>query len=413
MIRQGGGGSIGQSLQYIDPTAPERYGPAGGDLLGQQGLIVRPEISMKRGGGSVGQSLQYVDPTAPERSGPAGGDVLGRNGLIVRPEIPVLKGGKRTKGGFVPSCMAGVVGAGPYLGSLAALTAKRMLNRTKKGGGSKENWASRQSEAKSVYQKFCKPSATFVNRLASALKKGSSGSDDAANVLKAYEDSLMNKTHVEASKLIEKYQRKMNRSLKKKQKVPKQVLKTISFDTIKKPKADIWATLIQNAERKLKETAATRKLIKQYVSPEKITTLAGLLQTGKSTRKFLKDFEQSIPITIAPPKTVKKVKEAQKILETITTIKPVKAKLSEINFNKMEGRKTKKTGVAIQAASLLRTKPKTFSLNHKTAYTQAKKNLDTIRPKPHSSKIMKLVALRKKGEKKQINNFLKAYKTGH
>jgi hypothetical protein len=86
--------------------------------------------SMKRGGGSGGQPLSWVDPTANEPAAPAGSNLLGVHGNIVRPRI----------GGFLPSLYGGVAQNGNLLIVPAVAAAKRLLDsrktrKTKRGGG--------------------------------------------------------------------------------------------------------------------------------------------------------------------------------------------------------------------------------------------------------------------------------------
>lgn len=92
--------------------------------------IEMSSCSMKRGGGSGGQPLSWVDPTAPEPAAPAGSDLLGVHGNIVRPRI----------GGFLPSLYGGVAQNGNLLIVPAVAAAKRLLDSRKtrkasRGGG--------------------------------------------------------------------------------------------------------------------------------------------------------------------------------------------------------------------------------------------------------------------------------------
>jgi hypothetical protein len=123
------------------------------------------------GGGSVGQSLRYMDTAAPERTAPAGSDLLIERGLIARPAIG---GGtrKKRKGGFYPSVMKGVLNAGMITMPLVGIAARKMLSR--KGGGKKaEIWQRNKNEAKAILEHYGKPSAGNVQAFALAKRRGS------------------------------------------------------------------------------------------------------------------------------------------------------------------------------------------------------------------------------------------------
>ncbi len=123
------------------------------------------------GGGSVGQSLRYMDTAAPERTAPAGNNLLIERGLIARPAIG---GGtrKKRKGGFYPSVMKGVLNAGMITMPLVGIAARKMLSR--KGGGKKgEIWQRNKNEAKAILEHYGKPSAGNVQAFALAKRRGS------------------------------------------------------------------------------------------------------------------------------------------------------------------------------------------------------------------------------------------------
>lgn len=130
------------------------------------------------GGGSIAQSLRYVDPAAPERSASAGSDLLKESGLIARPAIG---GGTRKsrKGGFYPSVMTGVVNAGIVLAPLTALAARKLFSRkTRKGGGRKgERFLADKEEAKRQLENIGKPSAANVLAFVAAKRRGSAEAD--------------------------------------------------------------------------------------------------------------------------------------------------------------------------------------------------------------------------------------------
>lgn len=90
----------------------------------------------QKGGGSVGQSLQYVDTSAPERSAPAGSNLLVErpsNGIV----RPAIGGSRKKQGGFYPSVMSGVVSGGVVLTPMVALAARKLLTRKNRRGGGK------------------------------------------------------------------------------------------------------------------------------------------------------------------------------------------------------------------------------------------------------------------------------------
>jgi hypothetical protein len=141
MPNQTGGGSIGQSLRYLDPQAPEQSANAGSDLLIQRGLIARPAI----GGGSLA--------TPSHRRG---------------------CGTRKRKGGFYPSVMTGVASNGMLLVPAAAFAARRLLSgKTRKGGGVKGNaWKAQKEEAKAILAEIGNPSAKNVLAYAAARRRG-------------------------------------------------------------------------------------------------------------------------------------------------------------------------------------------------------------------------------------------------
>jgi len=129
----------------------------------------------QRGGGSVGQSLQYVDPSAPEQSAPAGRNLLVERGLIARPAIGGGTRKRNNKGGFMPSIMAGVVDNAVIAAPLAAYAARKLLNnrKTRKGGGKKGNiWEAQKANAKAILEEIAKPSAKNIIAFAAARRDG-------------------------------------------------------------------------------------------------------------------------------------------------------------------------------------------------------------------------------------------------
>jgi hypothetical protein len=133
----------------------------------------------QQGGGSVGQSLRYVDPAAPERAASAGSDLLKQDGLIVRPAIGGANTRKR-KGGFFPSVMAGVVDNGMFSIPLAGFVARKLMShKSRKGGGKKaERWQAEREEAKSKLLEYGKPSAQNIQKYAVAKRRGTEVADE-------------------------------------------------------------------------------------------------------------------------------------------------------------------------------------------------------------------------------------------
>lgn len=143
----------------------------------------------QKGGGSVGQSLKYVDPAAPEQSAAAGTDLLKQQGLIVRPAIggsvaaPSHRGGGQTrkkKGGFFPSVMSGVVNAGMYLAPLTAIAGRRLFSqKQRRGGGKKGNvFRAQKEEAKAELDVIGKASAANVLAFVAAKRRGSEAAEE-------------------------------------------------------------------------------------------------------------------------------------------------------------------------------------------------------------------------------------------
>ncbi len=134
------------------------------------------EMPKQRGGGSVGQSIKWVDPAAPEQTAAAGGDLLKQQGNIVRPAIGGGTRKNKRQGGFYPSVMAGVVDNGLLIAPMAAFAGRKLLSRKtrKVGGGKKGNvWRAQQAEAKAVLGAYGKPTAKNIAKYAAAKRKGS------------------------------------------------------------------------------------------------------------------------------------------------------------------------------------------------------------------------------------------------
>ena len=163
----------------------------------------------QKGGGSIAQSLRYMDPAAPEQSGPAGSNLLKEHGLIARPAIG---GGTRKKrGGFYPSVMSGVVNAGVVLAPLTAMAARKLWSR--KGGTRKGNrWVAEKEEAKRILEAIHKPSAKNVLAFAAAKRRGSGPTEE---FLEGFREKAMVKAIANEDKRIAKEEKKAARAAKK------------------------------------------------------------------------------------------------------------------------------------------------------------------------------------------------------
>ena len=111
------------------------------------------------------QSLDYLGASQNFHGAPAGKDLLTASSIIARPRI----------GGFYPSVMGGIVGAGPIVGGLAFMQARRLLNTPtrKRGGGKKENWTRNRGIAKDELVRYGKgnPSASNIQKYAALKRK--------------------------------------------------------------------------------------------------------------------------------------------------------------------------------------------------------------------------------------------------
>lgn len=279
------------------------------------------------GGGSIAQSLRYVDPAAPERSASAGSDLLKESGLIAR---PVIGGGTRKsrKGGFYPSVMTGVVNAGIVLAPLTALAARKLFSRkTRKGGGRKgERFLADKEEAKRQLENIGKPSAANVLAFVAAKRRGSAEADIYINGFRkkkqnkeeANQAKRRAKEEKKAAKAAERAAKKATRKAKKAA-IVKPASNVSSASTVsnnnntnnnsyraptntkaqlmreaeenaarvKKPLKNsqvAWLSLIANAQQKLKANGVpTRKNAMRYAS---------LLKQGKAeaASEFLENF---------------------------------------------------------------------------------------------------------------------------
>ena len=172
----------------------------------------------QKGGGSVGQSLRYMDPSAPEQTAPAGSNLLVERGLIARPAIGggctrKRRGGSRAttsrRGGFYPSIMGGVVNAGMVSAPLAAVVGRKLLSRkTRKGGAKKNRWLAQKEEAKAILQGYGKPTAINIQKFALAKRRGSEASEA---FLEQFQRKVQEKREANEAKKATKERRKAER----------------------------------------------------------------------------------------------------------------------------------------------------------------------------------------------------------
>jgi hypothetical protein len=433
-----GGGSVQQPLAYLDPTVSVPNASAGSDLLKQQGLIVRPAIE-QTGGASVQQPLAYLDPTESVPSAPAGSNLLVQDGLIVRPRIGGSRGGKKSggeksggekSGGFLPSVMKGVVNSAIVVGPLATYAAHRMLNSTRKkggsvgpshptsGGGKKEDWARNREAAKEELSKYGKPSGLNVNKYAALKRKSEEGAED-----------WLTEYIVKKRKTAKKGDKKAKNKTEKKPKTKKvKKAKAVKVET-----AEMWGELLARAKRNLEpfgkpsganvtrfasikkqrlNTAAflanykTRKQYKEAVFTPRNQYQANL----QKARKYLSQFGKPTVANVSKFVSMKRKGESTAAVENAvkgrvkTAVKPVTGKLATA---------VKSTAHSPPAAGPSHpgvgpSHPTTAKPNWATAYSKAKANLTSIREKPKAYQIATLAGLRRKGE----NNakFLQSYR---
>ncbi len=235
----------------------------------------------QKGGGSVGQSLRYVDPAAPEQSAAAGTDLLKQQGLIVRPSI----GGGQTrkkKGGFFPSVMSGVVNAGMYLAPLTAIAGRRLFSqKQRRGGGKKGNvFRAQKEEAKAELDVIGKASAANVLAFVAAKRRGSEAAEEylAQFRKKKQEKNEANtarrraKEEAKAAKAAERAAKKASKKASKKAKKPASAASSASTvstaasnNNNEKPvtKAQMMREAAENAARAKAEANAAKAAAKK------------------------------------------------------------------------------------------------------------------------------------------------------
>jgi hypothetical protein len=233
-------------------------------------------MSRQKGGGSVGQSLRYVDPNAPEQTAGAGSNLLVQNGLIVRPAIGGACGTRRKrKGGFYPSIMGGVVNAGMLSAPLAAFTARKLFSKSRHGGTRKgDKWKAQREEAKAELQAYGKPTAVNIQKYAVAKRRGS---EVAEVYLQQYrkrkQENAEAKEAKKEAKRLERQAKKASRNATKKTKVPK-----AKKEKTKKNKPKGKHVFFNNEGREINRSATTA--VREAV----LNSLAGKVNSPK-TRK--------------------------------------------------------------------------------------------------------------------------------
>ena len=362
-----GGGSVQQPLPYLDSTYSSPNAGSSPDLLKQDGLIVRPVIPRLSGGGSrvttghrggsVQQPLPYLDPTLASPSA-AGSDLLKQNGLIVRPAILRQMGG--SAGGFLPSVMKGVVNAAVVTAPLAAMAAKRMMNKTRKrGGGKRENWSRNRNAAKEELLKYGKPSALNVNKYA-ALKR---------------------KSEEDADEWLTGYILKKRKTAKKPKKVAKSKTEKASKANVAEVKtAALWKNLVERAKKDLE----------QYGKPSGANArkFASLHKKGLNTAAFLANYQtRKRYVAPAQVKTGRNTykNNLQKAKQSLSTFgKPTATNLSKYVSLKRKGESVK----AVENAVRSRVKPVTVK-------PSALKPTSRSPPPPNMEKVRKQLQLLK------------------
>jgi hypothetical protein len=210
-----------------------------------------------KGGGSVGQSLHYVDPNAPERSAGAGSDLLVQRGLVARPAIGGTR--KQSKGGFFPSIMTGVVDNALVAAPLAVMAGRRLLSgKTRKGGSRKGNeWRAQQEEAKAMLKEIGNPSARNVVLYAAAKRRNSAEAERFLNAFRNRKVKLANKVSAKrmaiAAKKEEKEAKERARAASRNQKKKEREAKALALAMAKEEKKRL-----REAAKAMK--AATKKV---------------------------------------------------------------------------------------------------------------------------------------------------------
>ena len=224
------------------------------------------------------QPLSYTDTSYKEPSSWAGSNLQVQNDLILRPRIGGSRGSRRSKGGFYPSIMKGVVDGGVYLAPLAALTGRRMFTR-KNGGGKKESWARNRGEAKVSLERYGKPSAVNVNKYAALKRKDTR---KAADFKRAYIQRKGLIVVKEGKKPRKEQKRPTNRALEAEYKKV-QSRRAPARDRVK------WANQVHAASETLKQFKKKNPGIKRFKG--NFMTLASLRRLGMDEKEFFQKYK--------------------------------------------------------------------------------------------------------------------------
>ena len=224
------------------------------------------------------QPLSYTDTSYKEPSSWAGSNLQVQNDLILRPRIGGSRGSHRSKGGFYPSIMKGVVDGGVYLAPLAALTGRRMFTR-KNGGGKKESWARNRGEAKVSLERYGKPSAVNVNKYAALKRKDTR---KAADFKRAYIQRKGLIVVKEGKKPRKEQKRPTNRALEAEYKKV-QSRRAPARDRVK------WANQVHAASETLKQFKKKNPGIKRFKG--NFMTLASLRRLGMDEKEFFQKYK--------------------------------------------------------------------------------------------------------------------------
>ena len=226
------------------------------------------------------QPLSYTDTSYKEPSSWAGSNLQVQNDLILRPRIGGSRGSRssKSKGGFYPSIMKGVVDGGVYLAPLAALTGRRMFTR-KNGGGKKENWARNRGEAKVSLERYGKPSAVNVNKYAALKRKDTRKASDFKRAYIQRKGLIVVK---EGKKPRKEQKRPTNRALEAEYK---------KVQSRRAPRADRvkWANQVHAASETLKQFKKKNPGMKRFKG--NFMTLASLRRLGMDEKEFFQKYK--------------------------------------------------------------------------------------------------------------------------
>lgn len=346
----------------------------------------------QKGGGSVGQSLKYVDVTAPEQTAGAGSNVLVERGLIARPAISMRGGSTRKKrGGFYPSVMKGIINAGMVTGPLVAMTARRMMSRkSRKGGGKKgEVWKRNKNEAKSILEHYGKPSAGNIQAFAIEKRRGTGPAEEYIESFKKRKQEKAEKDEaIKQAKLQVKLEKKAVRNAerektKRNKDAAKAAAKAMKAATKKnkpvkavKPKA---TKAVKPASPKLSpaNNAFWNDLFGKNapkVSAENKALWESLLNNAPKAASLKAASPKAVAAVEAKVKTPKKAKA--KKTATVAAAASASANVSAVKVKTVKTAKVKKTATVAANANAVpvsAAKPKTAKVK-KTATVAANAN---------------------------------------